>query len=32
MFGVKEDRKGAGYNIYQSLSAVGSGEIFGKGF
>ena len=31
MFGVKEDRKGAGYNIYQSLSAVGSGE-FGKGF
>jgi rod shape determining protein RodA len=32
MFGVKEDRKGAGYNIYQSLSAVGSGESFGKGF
>ena len=32
MFGIKEDRKGAGYNIYQSLSAVGSGEGFGKGF
>ena len=32
MFGVKEDRKGAGYNIYQSLSAVGSGKSFGKGF
>ena len=29
---VKEDRKGAGYNIYQSLSAIGSGEGFGKGF
>ena len=32
MFGVKEDRKGAGYNIYQALSAVGSGEGFGKGY
>jgi rod shape determining protein RodA len=32
MFGIKEDRKGAGYNIYQALSAIGSGEGFGKGF
>jgi rod shape determining protein RodA len=32
MFGIKEDRKGAGYNIYQALSAVGSGEGFGKGY
>jgi len=32
MFGVKEDRKGAGYNIYQALSAIGSGEFSGKGF
>ena len=32
MFGIKEDRQGAGYNIYQALSAVGSGEGFGKGF
>jgi rod shape determining protein RodA len=32
MFGIKEDRKGAGYNIYQALSAVGSGESFGKGY
>jgi rod shape determining protein RodA len=32
MFGIKEDRKGAGYNIYQALSAVGSGEGLGKGY
>ena len=32
MFGIKEDRQGAGYNIYQALSAIGSGESFGKGF
>jgi rod shape determining protein RodA len=32
MFGIKEDRKGAGYNIYQALSAVGSGETLGKGY
>lgn len=32
MFGVKEDRQGDGYNIYQALSAVGSGEFAGKGF
>lgn len=32
MFGVKEDRKGDGYNIYQALSAIGSGGFKGKGF
>ena len=32
MFGIKEDRKGDGYNIYQALSAIGSGETFGKGY
>ena len=32
MFGIKEDRRGDGYNIYQALSAIGSGEGFGKGF
>ncbi len=32
MFGVKEDRRGDGYNIYQALSAIGSGEVTGKGF
>jgi len=32
MFGVKEDRRGDGYNIYQALSAIGSGEFSGKGF
>jgi len=31
-FGLKLDRKGAGYNIYQALSAIGSGEVTGKGF
>ena len=30
MFGIKEDRRGDGYNIYQALSAIGSGEGFGK--
>lgn len=32
MFGVKEDRRGDGYNIYQALSAIGSGEFSGKGY
>jgi len=32
MFGIKEDRRGVGYNIYQALSAIGSGEGFGKGY
>ena len=27
-----EDRKGDGYNIYQALSAVGSGGLSGKGY
>lgn len=31
-FGLKEDRLGDGYNIYQALSAIGSGEIIGKGY
>ena len=32
MFGIKEDRTGDGYNIYQALSAIGSGEGVGKGY
>jgi rod shape determining protein RodA len=32
LFGVKEDLKGSGYNINQSLIAVGSGGFKGKGF
>ena len=32
MFGIKEDRTGDGYNIYQALSAIGSGESTGKGY
>lgn len=32
MFGIKEDRTGDGYNIYQALSAIGSGEELGKGY
>ncbi len=32
MFGIKEDRKGDGYNIYQALSGIGSGRFSGKGF
>ncbi|MCB9189509.1 MAG: rod shape-determining protein RodA [Flavobacteriales bacterium] len=31
-FGLKEDRLGDGYNIYQALSAIGSGEVVGKGY
>lgn len=31
-FGLKEDRLGDGYNIYQALAAIGSGEIVGKGY
>ena len=31
-FGIKEDRKGVGYNSYQALSAIGSGSMFGKGY
>lgn len=30
--GVKEDLRGAGYNVNQSKIAIGSGGFFGKGF
>lgn len=30
--GMKEDLRGAGYNVNQSKIAIGSGGIFGKGF
>ncbi|MFP5471150.1 MAG: rod shape-determining protein RodA [Bacteroidia bacterium] len=32
LFGKKIDRQGAGYNIYQAMSAVGSGGFIGKGY
>ena len=32
LLGKKEDIKGAGYNIYQSKIAIGSGGLSGKGF
>lgn len=32
MLGKKIDRKGAGYNIFQAMSAIGSGGFNGKGF
>jgi rod shape determining protein RodA len=32
LFGLKIDRQGTGYNIYQALSAIGSGETMGKGY
>jgi rod shape determining protein RodA len=32
LFGLVEDRKGDGYNIYQALAAIGSGEVIGKGY
>jgi len=32
LIGKTTDPKGAGYNVNQSLIAVGSGQIFGKGF
>ena len=32
MFGIVEDRRGDGYNMWQALSAIGSGETSGKGF
>jgi len=31
-FGLIEDRKDQGYNIYQALSAIGSGGVNGKGY
>lgn len=30
--GMIEDNKGSGYNVNQSLIAIGSGRLFGKGF
>lgn len=32
LLGLDTDLKGAGYNVNQSLIAIGSGRIFGKGF
>ncbi len=32
LLGLKEDNSGAGYNVYQSKIAIGSGGMFGKGF
>lgn len=32
LLGLKEDISGAGYNVYQSKIAIGSGGMFGKGF
>ncbi|MDR1887359.1 MAG: rod shape-determining protein RodA [Prevotellaceae bacterium] len=32
MLGIKEDKKNAGYNVYQSKIAIGSGGLTGKGF
>ena len=32
MLGLKDDPKGAGYNLHQSQIAIGSGGFWGKGF
>jgi rod shape determining protein RodA len=32
MFGIVEDRRGDGYNMWQALSSIGSGEVLGKGY
>lgn len=32
LLGIKEDPKGVGYNVHQSLVAIGSGGFTGKGF
>jgi len=32
LLGIDEDRQGAGYNVYQSKIAIGSGGFDGKGF
>lgn len=32
LLGMKDDPTGAGYNVNQSLIAIGSGRFFGKGF
>lgn len=32
LLGIKQDIKGAGYNVHQSKIAIGSGGLFGKGY
>ncbi|MBQ9462362.1 MAG: rod shape-determining protein RodA [Bacteroidales bacterium] len=32
LLGMKEDLRGVGYNVHQSLIAIGSGGVFGKGY
>lgn len=32
LLGLREDPKGAGYNVHQSKIAIGSGRFWGKGF
>ncbi|MBO4447340.1 MAG: rod shape-determining protein RodA [Bacteroidales bacterium] len=32
LLGIKDDPSGVGYNVRQSMIAIGSGGIFGKGF
>ena len=32
LLGIREDPTGAGYNVNQSLIAIGSGGVFGKGY
>ena len=32
LLGIKEDLAGVGYNVHQSMIAIGSGGLFGKGF
>ncbi len=32
LLGIKQDLKGAGYNVHQSKIAIGSGGLFGKGY
>lgn len=32
LLGIREDLAGVGYNVHQSMIAIGSGGMFGKGF
>jgi len=32
LLGIEHDPTGAGYNVHQSMIAIGSGGVFGKGF
>jgi len=32
LLGIKQDLQGVGYNVHQSLIAIGSGGFFGKGY